>query len=226
MKAKVRSTALKPCARNPGARASLARSGRVGGGAAPAAVLGKVASGPSLGVARRSFQGAPVRGSRVRIAYAGTNGAAGEGLLLSKAEVPAFIPREDFLQQLYQWAEISIGQQSRSQFGYSMVVERVEPDDTHLGGFRVQVGTETTIDIVMDAEETEKYEFVGRGQDGFPEPKGKKEIVKGKFLEIRKIDSNKVSEQAKSAIKELISAVMKAFDMYYAFGSVFCDDTT
>ena len=150
---------------------------------------------------------------------------SGEKILLTRAEVPAFIPRDDFLQQLYQWAEISIGQRGRASYGYSMVVDRLVVDDV-LKGFQVQVGNETTIEVGMDDQITEKYEFLSRGPDGFPVPKGRVDKIPGKYLEIRKADQNEISDAAKQAIRELISAVMKAFDSYYAFGSVFSHDST
>eukprot|EP00216_Chloropicon_sp_CCMP2111_P003080 CAMPEP_0198240818 /NCGR_PEP_ID=MMETSP1446-20131203/5819_1 /TAXON_ID=1461542 ORGANISM="Unidentified sp, Strain CCMP2111" /NCGR_SAMPLE_ID=MMETSP1446 /ASSEMBLY_ACC=CAM_ASM_001112 /LENGTH=245 /DNA_ID=CAMNT_0043923589 /DNA_START=258 /DNA_END=995 /DNA_ORIENTATION=+ len=152
-------------------------------------------------------------------------GGQKKGLLLSKAEVPAFIQREDFLRQLYQWAEVQLGQKGRTQFGYAMEITPIlEKDVTR--GFQVKIGTETTLEVVMDDEITEKYEFLARGPDGFPVPKGKRDEVVGKFLEVRKMDKNKVSEQGKQAIKGLIVDIMKAFDMYYAFGTVFADDAT
>ncbi|WZN60704.1 hypothetical protein HKI87_03g22380 [Chloropicon roscoffensis] len=145
--------------------------------------------------------------------------------VLTKAEIPAFIPRDDFIQQLYQWAEISIGQRGRTAFGYAMVIEKLFEDD-ELRGFTCKVGDETTIEVGMDSEITEKYEFIARGPDGFPVPKGKVEEIKGKYLEVRKVDNNQVSENGKQAIRELIGQVMKAFDSYYAFGSVFSHDST
>jgi hypothetical protein len=146
-------------------------------------------------------------------------------ILLTKAEIPAFIPRDDFLQQLYQWAEISIGQRGRAAYGYAMTVSRLEIDE-ELKGFQVQIGKETTIEVGMDDLITEKYEFLSRGPDGFPVPKGKVEEIPGKYLEVRKVDQNPTSDAAKQAIKDVISAVMKAFDSYYAFGSVFSHDST
>merc|ERR1712070_315104 len=95
-----------------------------------------------------------------------------------------------------------------------------------MGGFTCKVGDETTIEVGMDSEITEKYEFIARGPDGFPVPKGKVEEIKGKYLEVRKADNNQVSENGKQAIRELIGQVMKAFDSYYAFGSVFSHDST
>ena len=157
-----------------------------------------------------------------------TKDASDNITVLTKAEIPAFIPREDFLQQLFQWAEISVGQRGRSVYGYAMVVEKLHggEDGEELKGFSVAIGDETTIQVGMDNEVTEKYEFISRGPDGFPVPKGKCEEIKGKYLEVRKVDSNAISENAKQAIRELISQVMKAFDSYYAFGSVFSHDST
>jgi len=168
--------------------------------------------------------GSPREQCSVR-SLAAKDSSSGTAKLLTKAEIPAFIPREDFIQQLYQWAEISMGQRGRAVYGYSMVVEQVVRNDT-LKGFSVQIGDETTIEVGMDDEITEKYEFLSRGKDGFPVPKGKVEEIKGKYLEVRKMDTNEVSENAKQAIRELISQVMKAFDSYYAFGSVFSHDST
>ncbi|QDZ21882.1 hypothetical protein HOP50_06g44240 [Chloropicon primus] len=173
-------------------------------------------------------QSALVGGSRIVEANHGVGTrcfAAKDVTVLTKAEIPAFIPRDDFMQQLYQWAEISIGQRGRTTFGYAMVVEKLFVDE-ELRGFTCKVGEETTIEVGMDDEITEKYEFIARGPDGFPVPKGKVEEIKGKYLEVRKADDNKVSENAKQAIRELISQVMKAFDSYYAFGSVFSHDST
>jgi len=164
-------------------------------------------------------------GTGLRSLAAKAEKGSGSVTVLTKAEIPAFIPRDDFIQQLYQWAEISVGQRGRAAFGYAMVVEKLYVGE-ELKGFTCQVGNETTIEVGMDNEVTEKYEFISRGPDGFPVPKGKCEEIKGKYLEVRKADSNEVSENAKHAIRELISQVMKAFDSYYAFGSVFSHDST
>jgi len=176
-------------------------------------------------LARTQVVEAKLRGQAVRCYAATDKSGSGTVKVLTKAEIPAFIPRDDFLQQLYQWAEISIGQRGRTTFGYSMVVEQLVAED-RLKGFSVKVGEETTIEVGMDDEVTEKYEFISRGPDGFPVPKGKCEEIHGKYLEVRKTDDNEVSENAKQAIRELISQVMKAFDSYYAFGSVFSHDST
>lgn len=197
-----------------GGRRSEAASCRARGSGAKAASVGRVGA---------ELKRAGVL--RCLAANASKETSSGNTTVLTKAEIPAFIPRDDFIQQLYQWAEISIGQRGRTTFGYSMVVEKLYVGE-ELKGFTCQVGNETTIEVGMDNEITEKYEFISRGPDGFPVPKGKCEEIKGKYLEVRKADSNEVSENAKHAIRELIAQVMKAFDSYYAFGSVFSHDST
>ena len=54
---------------------------------------------------------------------------------------------------------------------------------------------------------------------------GNRTEVLGKFVEVYKVDDKKVSAEGKGAIKKLVQLLAMTIDKYYAFGSVFVDDS-
>lgn len=134
-------------------------------------------------------------------------------------------------EQLYRWV-VGVGQDDgRANFGMPMRVEESKNGpDGERDGFLVHVirdgVTLTTIGILFDSEVTQKYEWVGRGADGFPSLEGKVTEIRGKHLQIRKMDDNKVDEELRSVIRSFCQALVSAINKYYAFGSCFSEDAT
>ena len=149
-------------------------------------------------------------------------------VLLTKSEVPAFIPRADLMQQMTRWAEMEAAEKGRTVYGVHMAVEPVTTDEGLALGFKVTMGDDNNVIVVkMDEGSTEKFQFIKQDMEtGMPKPGGAAEEVEGKFFEIWKVDLNDVAPETKAAIKLLCQSIAQAFDKYYAFGSVFLDDTT
>lgn len=115
--------------------------------------------------------------------------AAQAGKLLSKSEVPAFIPREDLMDQLVRWSLINAQEEGVAQFGLPMKVVR-HTDVGPCSSFKVTImsregATLTNIGLNFDDESSNKFDWVGRGADGFPAVEGEATEVAGKHLEIR-----------------------------------------
>ncbi|GFR48166.1 hypothetical protein Agub_g10002 [Astrephomene gubernaculifera] len=149
------------------------------------------------------------------------------GKLISSTEVPSFIPRDDMMDQLYRWSTMEAGESGQRNFGMPMTVEPVYYEEK-LWGYTVSIFKEgvklTDIGVMFDKNAVTKYEWVGRGEDGFPVMEGKTDEVKGKNFEIWKLDSEPVSEDLRSVIRAYCTALVAALNRYYAFGSVFVDD--
>ena len=109
------------------------------------------------------------------------------GKQISSTEVPAFIPRDDMIDQLYRWSRIEAGEGGMQNFGMPMNVEPVYQDGI-LWGFKVGIfkeGTKLTdLAVLFDNQIVVKHEWVGRGEDGMPMLEGRTENVKGKNIEI------------------------------------------
>jgi hypothetical protein len=58
--------------------------------------------------------------------------------LLSKSEVPAFIPRDDLMEQLYRWAELEAQHDGVTNFGIACKLDKHEREDA-LWGFTVHM---------------------------------------------------------------------------------------
>lgn len=116
--------------------------------------------------------------------------------LLSKAEIPAFIPRSDLISEMLRWATIDADTNGFENFGMEMSVEPYYKDqeegdqegEKELWGFDVRLldaGEEVTrIGIRLDGELVTKHEFVSYGEDGFPKLDGRQTEVHGKHFEI------------------------------------------
>lgn len=153
-----------------------------------------------------------------------------QGKLISKVEIPAFIPRVDMSEQLSRWA-FAIGQdEGQANFGLPMRVSPNQREDGSPNGFLLDVVrdgvTVTQLAVLFDDEVCQKHEWVGRGADGFPTLEGKVSQILGKNLMIRKVDDGQVDEQIRAAIRGFCEALVSALNKYYAFGSCFTDDTT
>lgn len=108
-------------------------------------------------------------------------------MLISATEVPAFIQRDDMMDQLYRWALIEAGEGGLRNFGMPMKVEPTYYKET-LWGFDIEILKEgvkkADLGVNFDAETVLKHEWVGRDEEGFPRMEGNAEAVPGKNLEI------------------------------------------
>ena len=147
--------------------------------------------------------------------------------MLTRSEIPPLIDRENHIINLYKWAQLEVVEKGRTTFGFSMAVAPcLREDGTTLQGFSVRVGDETTVEVKMDDEKTEKWDFLRPNPEtGMPENAGNRTEVLGKFVEIHKVDDNKVTAEGKKAIKTFVQLLAMTIDQYYAFGSVFIDDS-
>jgi hypothetical protein len=82
-----------------------------------------------------------------------------------------------------------------------------------------------SIKMTLDDEITIKHEFIGRKENGMPEPMGEKTEVKGANFEVWKEDEGIAMDDAlRSSIKQLCAAFEQALSRYYAFGHVFSEE--
>ena len=149
--------------------------------------------------------------------------------LISKVEIPAFIPRDDISDQLLRWALIDVQDQGVANCGCPC---KVTPHfvDEQLMGFTVAFMTSgeepVEVRVAFDAEVATKHEWVGRGSDGMPTLEGKQEEVAGKNLAVTKLGETPVSDVTKASIRAFCEQLMSSINKYYAFGSCFVDDAT
>ncbi|KAG2430311.1 hypothetical protein HYH02_013788 [Chlamydomonas schloesseri] len=194
---------------------------------------GRVSSSASSSVSSRLQLTRPARPatfgpvSPVRSRSAPVCSSVANGKLISSTEVPAFIPRDDMMDQLFRWTMMEAGEAGQRNFGMPMTIEPVYHEE-RLWGFNVGIFKEgikqTDLGVMFDKSVVTKHEWVGRGEDGFPVMEGKADDVKGKNFEIWKMDSEPVSEDLRATIRAYCTALVAALNRYYAFGSVFVDD--
>lgn len=114
----------------------------------------------------------------------------GAGTLISKTEIPAFIPRQDLMNQLLRWARNeATDPDTIGKYGLPIKVREYNNQDGLLWGLTFSIlrdgALATELGIRYDDEEVLKHEFVGRGADGFPTLEGNVVSIVGKHLEIR-----------------------------------------
>ncbi len=112
------------------------------------------------------------------------------GKLVTKTEIPAFIPRQDLMDQLVRWAVAEADEpRGLGMWGLPVKVEPYYKDEDVLWGITFTILRDgevaTQLGVWYDDEEVRKHEWVGRGADGFPTLEGKESDVVGKHLEIR-----------------------------------------
>lgn len=109
------------------------------------------------------------------------------GVLISTTEVPAFIQRDDMMDQLIQWAVLEAGENGMRNFGMPMRVERRYKNGV-VWGFQVEVFKDgdkrTDLGINFDDNVAIRSEYIGQGPDGFPTKEGTQSEVEGANLEI------------------------------------------
>ncbi|GAX81771.1 hypothetical protein CEUSTIGMA_g9199.t1 [Chlamydomonas eustigma] len=156
-----------------------------------------------------------------------TAGNAQTAKLISSTEVPAFIQRDDMMDQLHKWAVIEAGEGGFRNFGMPMTVDPQFKEGV-LWGYKVGMYKDgvklTEIGVLFDNLFAEKYEYLGRGEDGFPVLEGKMEKIEGKNIQIWKLDLNPVTEDLRGTIRGFCTGLVAAINRYYSFGSVFVDD--
>ncbi|KAL6781231.1 hypothetical protein ACKKBG_A10310 [Auxenochlorella protothecoides x Auxenochlorella symbiontica] len=169
-----------------------------------------------------------LRFARTPMAASVDNAQAGVGKLISKVEIPAFIPRQDMMNQLFRWAS------DLEDNGYALIGSpcKITPlmEDEQVRNFTISLlnsGVSVAdILIAFDEDVAVKHEWIGMGPDKFPVPEGKATDVHGKHLEVRKTDTNSVSDALRAALHLLCANLAEAVNKYYAFGSCFSEDAT
>lgn len=113
------------------------------------------------------------------------------GKFISKTPIPAFIPRQDLMDQLLRWASFEASDpDALAKFDLPIKVTPFYKDGKNqLWGMSIAFVkdgvTATTIGVMFDDEEVIRHEWVGRGSDGFPTLEGNSEDILGANLEIR-----------------------------------------
>jgi len=110
------------------------------------------------------------------------------GFFISKTEVPAFIPRDDMMDQMIRWALIEAEEGGQRNFGMPMKIKQLERNGM-LWGFDVDIIKEGNIvasmGIGFDGEATVRSEWIGQDTStGMPTKEGKQDDVDGKHFEI------------------------------------------
>lgn len=155
--------------------------------------------------------------------------AAEVGKLIAKTEIPAFIPRQDLMDQLTRWAYTDIQEEGMRKFGLPCKIQPVRREGIPWG-FTTSIirdgVTLTDISVSFDEEVAYKYDWVGKAADGFPQLEGNAEEIMGKNFVIRKADDNTIDDQTRGVIRILCQEIQASINKYYAFGSCFVDDAT
>eukprot|EP01026_Neomeris_dumetosa_P015024 TRINITY_DN1563_c0_g1_i10.p1 TRINITY_DN1563_c0_g1~~TRINITY_DN1563_c0_g1_i10.p1 ORF type:complete len:220 (+),score=25.12 TRINITY_DN1563_c0_g1_i10:128-787(+) len=162
--------------------------------------------------------------NRVSIVRAGADvGVEEKGKLLTRLEISPMIPRDDLMDQLYKWATSEVIQDGYRTFGM-----HCELEEGDYQGYTVWMKRRDErvagIMLCYDNEVLKKYEWIGRGDSGMPQPQGGTEDIEGKHLEVWKIDSHPVDDEIRSGIKTFCQLLVNALNRYYAFGSVFSEE--
>jgi len=110
--------------------------------------------------------------------------------LISKTEIPAFIPRQDLMDQLLRWANNEATDPDMiGKYGLPIKTSAYTNQDGLLWGLTFSIlrdgALATELGIRYDDEVVLKHEWVGRGADGFPTLEGNSVSIVGKNLEIR-----------------------------------------
>ncbi len=204
--------------------AASTSSGTRRAAAPPAASLAARPSARPQQLARRAAaRAAPARRAAAVAAAAAEKAAdKGPGKLISKVAIPAFIPRQDIMDQLYRWVIIEIQEGGMASVGCPCRVERLPRGFTV--SFLKDGASGSDIRVAFDDGSVDRHEYIGVGSDGFPTLEGAVEEVDGDALEVRKVDDAAVTEAMRASIREFCGMLVGAINKYYAFGSCFVDD--
>ncbi|KAF8065656.1 KIN4A [Scenedesmus sp. PABB004] len=204
-----RSFAVRSCAAAPGAAAAR------GGARAPHA-------GKRLRLSCRAEAAAPAEQVPVKLPRT--------GFFISKTEVPAFIPRDDMMDQLLSWAMIEAEEGGQRNFGMPMKVHKRYKDGS-TWGFDLEIikegNTQAEMSVGFDDDVAVRSEWVGQDSEtGMPTLEGKQEEVTGKHFEIWKTCDRPVDEDLRATIRAFCTGLVAALNKYYAFGSVFAEEVS
>jgi len=148
---------------------------------------------------------------------------AEETVVISRIEVPPYVPRADFLDQLVRWAVIEVDQ------SFPHGVAKVAPLHKNTGeyrGFELQVG-QNIVDCVIDDEKVGNIRTLSTrtmgnvGSTVASAPAGA--MVSGKHFEIRRRASEPLAAEAKPVVRRFLKSLSLAITNYIAFGTVFAD---
>jgi len=153
---------------------------------------------------------------------------------ISQVEIPNFIMRDDFADQLYRWSmNLDDADSGRRVVGMATRSEPHILDDGEGGevmwGFTTEFvangETACTLYCGFDDGETKKYKFMGRNnQTGMPIQEGDHTVVRGKNFEIWKLGKEPVDDDTKASIKVFCLELADAINRYYSFGSTWSED--
>eukprot|EP00775_Hariotina_reticulata_P007254 gene7254-7467_t len=154
--------------------------------------------------------------------------AVAEGVMDNHTEVPAFIPRDDMMDQMVRWALIEAEEGGQRNFGMPMKVHQRFLNDL-IWGIELEIIKEgekqAELSLGFDNEVTYKSEWIGQdSSSGMPTKEGKQEEVVGKHFEIWKTCDRKVDEDLRATIRAFCTGLVAALNKYYAFGSVFAEE--
>jgi len=149
------------------------------------------------------------------------------GFFISKTEVPAFIPRDDMMDQIVRWALIEAEEGGQRNFGMPMRVHQRFLDGM-MWGMDIEIIKEgvrvADLSVGFDNDVTIKSEWIGQDENGFPTKEGKQEEVPGKHFEIWKTCTRPVDDDLRATLKAFCTGLVAALNKYYAFGSVFAEE--
>lgn len=161
-----------------------------------------------------------------------------EWKVIAKAEIPALVPRGDFLDQLLKWCIIEFEENGRRRYGMKMVCDICddylndagEPTAFCIKMKGIEEGEYLEIFVCMDSEVVvveKNLEGFGteRAADAEENPFAQVFEITGKNLIIRR-KVGPLPEPLRETAAAVLQAVSKAVNTYYAFGSVYADDAT
>lgn len=116
-------------------------------------------------------------------------------------------------------------------FGLPIDVEEVfREDDGRLWGTNISFLRNgepvTTLYCGFDDDVLLKHEWMGMDDLGFPSPEGNTTEVQGRNYEIRKVCERPADDEIKATLREFCKSLGTTINRYYAFGSVFVDEST
>ncbi|KAK3238344.1 hypothetical protein CYMTET_51637 [Cymbomonas tetramitiformis] len=152
--------------------------------------------------------------------------------VIARAEIPALVGREDFLDQIFKWAINEFEINGREKYGMKMNVDIMENEAGDPTGFTIKLnnGDEVTAECCLDDEVIKVERAPGGfgvevGPDGPSSEWAKVEEIVGKnFLIRRKVGP--LADSLRPTLAATLSSVSRAVNKYYAFGSVYSDDST
>eukprot|EP00240_Pyramimonas_obovata_P012969 CAMPEP_0118933576 /NCGR_PEP_ID=MMETSP1169-20130426/12067_1 /TAXON_ID=36882 /ORGANISM="Pyramimonas obovata, Strain CCMP722" /LENGTH=240 /DNA_ID=CAMNT_0006876359 /DNA_START=68 /DNA_END=790 /DNA_ORIENTATION=+ len=158
--------------------------------------------------------------------------------VIGKAEIPALVPRGDFLDQLLKWSIMEFEENGRKRYGTKMIVDICDEyvlEDGTPTAFAIKMkrpegGDDLHIEVCMDDQKVEvekTLEGFGKEKDAEAEenPFARAYEVIGKNLIIRRKEGP-LEEDLRPMVAKVLSALSKSVNTYYAFGSVYVDDAT